>query len=56
MQNDDIKLISWSTKSKQFPTDIIDDDVRVFIEKMSELPDEDQERIIKVAEKLIAKS
>ncbi len=55
MDNSNIKLLSWSTTSAQFPNSTVevDEDVVKFIEKLSELPEEEQIKMLKVAEKLL---
>ncbi|MCH2209280.1 MAG: hypothetical protein MK132_25925 [Lentisphaerales bacterium] len=56
MQNGNVKLLSWKTTSVQFPNSgiEIDEDVAEFISRLSELPENEQEKILKVAEKLLS--
>ena len=56
MKNSNVKLLSWSTTSVQFPNSgiEIDEDVANFISKLSELPEEEQQKVLKVAEKLLS--
>ena len=56
MQKGTVKLLSWKTTSVQFPNSgvEIDEDVVEFISKLSELSEQDQEKVLKVAENLLS--
>ena len=55
MKNRDFKILSWSITSNQFPNESVetDEDVLIFMEKLLELPEDQQKILIKTAEKLI---
>jgi hypothetical protein len=56
MNNDEIKLLSWSLFSKKFYSskDELARDVQAFIDRLTALPEEEQLKIIAAAERALS--